>query len=150
MASFGSPPPETSEAMSVLIDSRPQMTPDMLAKIRRYYPGGRLITFKGHTSQSSDSFVVYARVVQDLGESLHVVICNEENDYCYELTKGMKEIIIHKKDVLSCIIKGIKSTAVGACAAGGAKKKSRRHKQRKPSKTKRKTRRAKRTRKRRA
>jgi hypothetical protein len=137
MASFNSPSPS-------------QMSEAMREKLARKYPGGRLITFKGHTSQSPDSFVVYARVVEDLGDSLHVVICNEENDYCDDLTNGIRAIALHKKDVLSSIINGIESTAVGAPAAGGAKNKSRRHKQMKPSKTKRKTRRAKRTRKRRA
>jgi hypothetical protein len=151
MSAFGSPPPETSEAMSVLIDSRPQMGSEILTNLERKYAGGSLITFKAHTSQSpKETFLVYARVVKELDDRLLVVICNEENKFCTEFTNVIKGIALPKGNVVCLKRNMFADETYAACAAGGAKKKSRRHKQRKPSKTKRKTRRAKRTRKRRA
>ncbi len=152
MASFNSPPPETSEAMSVLIDSRPQpMTEAIREKLNRKYAPGSLITFKAHTSQSPEkSFLVYARVVEEVGNKLNVVICNDENKFCKEFTNGIIWVTLPKQNVVCLKRTMFADETCGVAAAGGANKKSRRHKQRKPSKTKRKTRRAKRTRKRRA
>ena len=143
MAAFGSPPP-------VLIDSRPQMSDAMLEKIRRYYAGGSLITFNAKTRLSPETFVVYARVVEDLGDKINVVVCNEENKFCEDFTNGINGIALPKQNVVCLKRTMFADETYAACAAGGAKKKSRHHKPRKPSNTKRKTRRAKRTRKRRA
>jgi hypothetical protein len=155
MASFNSP--QMSEAMPVIVDSRPPpMSQAILDKIARKYTPGSLITFNAKTKQSQETFVVYARVVEEVGDSLHIVICNEQNKNCTDFSNGIQAGILPKRNVL-CLKRTmyacgdpITLEGMASCAAGGANKKSRRHKQRKPSKTKRKTRRAKRTRKRRA
>ena len=144
MASFSSPP-------SVLINPRPQqMTDAIREKLNRKYAGGSLITFKAHTRQSPEPFLVYARVVEEVENKLNVVICNDENKFCNDFANGIIWVTLPKQNVV-CLKRTMFANETNAsCAAGGAKKKSRHHKPRKPSNTKRKTRRAKRTRKRRA
>jgi len=106
---------------------------------------------KAITSQESEPFEVYARVVEDLADKIQVIVCTPVNNFCKNVTPvNIRGIMIPKKDVLSFKRIIDEPTAIGAEAAGGAKKKSRRRKQRKPSKTKRNTRRPKNTRKRRA
>lgn len=122
---------------------------------RTYVPGSR-ITFKVTSRQSPVPVEVSAYVVEEVGDSLHVVICNEQNNYCTDFSNGIQAALLPKLNVL-CLKRTMYASGnpltlegMAACAAGGAKKKSRHHKPRKPSNIKRKTRRAKRTRKRRA
>lgn len=142
MAAFGSPLP-------VIVDSRPEpMSQAMQEKLRRTYAPGSLITFNAIiSSKPSEPFEVYARVVEEVGESLHVVICNEQNEYCTNFSNGIIGVTLPKRNVVCLKRTMFADNTCASPAAGGAKKKSRRNK---PRKTKRKSRRPKRTRKRRA
>ena len=136
MTSFASGPPN-QEAIAALRD-----------KQNRKYAVGTLIAFKMSSSVEEKPFMVTARVVEDLGNKLHVVVCSMGNDFCKDLTKEQLNVIMLYKINVIPLDKSIDdSTSIGAAAAGGAKKKSRR---RKANKTKRKSRRLKRTSKRRA
>lgn len=133
-----------------------QMSEAMREKLARKYTNGSKITFKVTSRQSPEPVEVSAYVVEEVGDSLHIVICNQQNKNCTDFSNGIQAGILPKGNVLclkrTMFASGNPITLEGmaACAAGGAKKKSRRHKPRKPSKTKRKTRRLKKTRKRRA
>ena len=129
----------------------PEAIDALREKQNRKYVGGTLIAFKMSSPLEEKPFLVTARVVKDLDDTLQVVVCSMGNDFCKDLTKEpLNGITLLKKDVIPLDKSIDDSTSIGADAAGGAKKKSRRRKANKASKTKRKSRRLKRTTKRRA